>query len=776
MFRKFKSKILIYSLLLGSAPTILIGFFSYYIAANDVEEKVNEGNMHLLNQTRMRVEQVLDSMQRTALQFENSSLIKEVMNKELGAQDFIMVRELMNEMFNLQTQTILNQVYVINLRHEWIVDLNSLRSLKGMNNEEINKYLNNKESIFWVAGAGEISGSLDAIEMDNWSITEETATILRLVHKIPLLSKQSQPSGVLILQITAKDIRSMLEPGDLLAAQYMIDQQGNPILSSAQDKKAFQSINEQVFAQISQSESNQGSFHAESEGRKVSVLYSTSDYNGWTYVSVVPLDKVTSQTRAIALITASACFGIMITVFIVSLFGSRKMYSPIRRLHEMAVSVLPQQIDRTRKDEFEYIHDSLFSLSVSRNELDKQMKSQTAHLREFYVLKLFTEQISGEYNKSASQRYGYPWEWEYLGLLTLELDNLEQSRFQEQDRELLLFAVNNMVSEILTEEDRFSPIVLNQSQITLLTCKEGEIHSADPLFYQSAQLIKSKVQEFLELDCSIGISRPFKQLTEAKQAYKECKDALRLRFVLGANIIVRYADIADQGSTQKSVYTKFKLTSDQILLALEERQPEKVNQLFQRYLDELLVKDGLHQEHHLLLVQLASGVISLVQEKGVSIQSIWNGEEELKHLFRLQTRIEISNWFHFKLFEPIIRTLAEMKDKQFVSITQRLVEIVHEQFDKDISLDYCAAALNFNPAYVSRVFKKEMGVSFSEYLSEYRMNYARNLLLTTDMKISEIGQKVSYTNISAFIRTFRRTFGMTPGQYRDQSHSKEGEV
>lgn len=191
----FKSKILIYSLLLGSFPTILIGFFSYFIAAKDVEEKVNEGNMHLLNQTRMRVEQVLDSMQRTALQFENSSLLKSVMDSKLSGQDFIKVRELMKEMFNLQTQTILNQVYVVNLKHEWVVDLNSLKPLEGLNKAEFEQYLDTNESIFWAAGSGEISQTANPVETDHWNSAERTATTLRLVHKIPLLLKNAWVSA-----------------------------------------------------------------------------------------------------------------------------------------------------------------------------------------------------------------------------------------------------------------------------------------------------------------------------------------------------------------------------------------------------------------------------------------------------------------------------------------------------------------------------------------------------------------------------------------------------
>lgn len=770
----FKSKILIYSLLLGSFPTILIGFFSYFIAAKDVEEKVNEGNMHLLNQTRMRVEQVLDSMQRTALQFENSSLLKSVMDSKLTGQDFIKVRELTKEMFNLQTQTILNQVYVVNLKHEWVVDLNSLKPLEGVNRAEFDRYLDTHESIFWAAGSGEISQTANPVETDHWNSTEQTATTLRLVHKLPLLSKSATPSGILILQITAKDIRSMLEPVNLRASQYILNEQGEAFLSPVQDREAYRSINGEVFARIGLSGEHQGAFHAESEGKKVSVLYTKSDYNGWTYVSVVSLDKVTDQTGKIALITAAACFGIIGTVLIASWFGSRRMYSPIRKLHEFATNVQPQQTDDYRKDEFESIRESLTSLAVSRNELDKQMKSQTVHLREFYVLKLFTEQMSGADDQYASERYGFPTGWGSLGVLQLELDNLQQSRFQEQDRELLLFAVSNIVSETLPVEARFSPIVLNHSQVTLLTSKEESAEAGLAMFYETAQHIKAKVHEYLGLECSIGISHPFKRLSEAKRAYKESSAALKLRFILGSNIIVRYADIEDQGNTEKTAYTKLRLIEDQMMLAMEERQLEQVEQLFQRYLDKLLCKDGFHQEHHLLLLQLASRTVGIAQEQGLSMQQVWNGEEELKHLFRLQTRTEIASWFHSRLFKPVIGILEDMADKQFVNITRRIVDIVQQQYDQDISLDYCASVMNFNPAYISRVFKKEMGVSFSEYISEYRMNIAKNLLATTEMKVSEIGRKVSYTNISAFIRTFRRTFGLTPGQYREQLNSEEG--
>lgn len=773
---KFRLKILIYSLLLGSVPTVLIGLFSYFIAAKDVEDKVNAGNMHLLQQTRMTVEQMLDSMQRTALQFENSADLKAVMDTKLSEQDFIKVRMLMKEMTNLQTQAILNQVYVVNLKHRWSVDLSGLKSLEDQDNlGELREYIRKPDSIFWSSGLNTVWTSPDEqLGTQSESVPKQPATTLRLVHKIPLLPKRSNPAGMLILQIAAKDIRGLLEPKDLMATQYILDEQGKPFLSSAQDKETYQSINDSIACKISQSGQIQGAFHAESGGKKLSVLYTHSDYNRWTYVSVVTLDKLTEQTEKIALVTAAACLPMLLTVLMAALFGSRKMYGPIRRLHELAVKVVPRKAEGfPKQDELEYIGYSLHSLALSRNELDRQMKSQTVFLREFYVLKLFTGQMPGDDNMYHAERYGFPADWSGLGVLTLEIDNLQQTRFQEQDRELLLFAINNMVAEILPEGERFSPIVLNRTQVTLLTCPVKEPQACQILLDQSARKMKDTVREYLGLQTSIGISNPFRHLNDTARAYKESVNALNFRFGLGPDMIVRYADIENKGNIERMAYTQLKLLEDQIMLALEERRPDQVHERFQRYLDELLSRDGFLREHHLLLVQLASRAISVVQEQGLSMQQVWEGEEELKNLFRLQTRTEIADWFQRKLFVPMIRILQDMADKQFVNITRRMAEIVREQYDKDISLDYCAAVMNFNSAYLSRVFKKEMGIAFSEFLSEYRMNYAKNLLDSTNMKISEIGRKVGYTNISAFIRTFRKTFEMTPGQYRSSSRREK---
>jgi two-component system, response regulator YesN len=773
--RKYLMRLLKYSLLLGALPTVLIGIFSYYIATRDIEDKVKEGNMQLLSQTQMRVEQTLKSLEMSALQFTNSSLVRSAMNKPLSGEDFVEVREVMTEMFNLQTQAIINQSYLVNFDHDWAINLNYLGRLKDMEESAVFMgYARNPSGFFWSTDVQAVPNS-PASPADAGSSGEDEKPVdtIRLIHKIPLLRGTTDPKGLLVLQIMASDIKGSLSPGNMLGSQYVLDKSGKAFLSTPREKADYAEINRQITARLSSAENKNGFFYSHAGGKKVGVTYRSSTLNGWSYVSVVSLSEITKETRKIAVFTALVCLLILLVVLAAAFFGSKRMYLPIRRLLEFTKGIEPSGGSSTSKsDELEFIRSSLDSLATSRNRLDQQMQGQTAHLKEFYVLKLFTGQMSDDNYMHRSRLYGFPADWRSLGVLTLQIDNLQETRFQEQDRELLLFAVNNMVAELLPESSRFCPILLNQSQVTLLASDTEDLLACKAQLYRMAETIRSKVEQYLNLQVSIGISRPYVHLSGTVKAYEESLTALKARISLGPDIIIHYEDVSVHSNSEVTVYSHLKLMEDQLVISLKELQPDKATEVLRQYMTTLLSRDGYHDEHHILLLQLVSRIIQIVQDQGVSVKKVLDGEGALERLLRLQTREEIILWFQSRLFAPVIRQLSDKAEHQYLNIAQRMVEIIHDHYDKELSLESCAAMMNFHPFYLSRVFKKEMGIPFSDYLSEYRMNAAKALLETTGMKVSEIGERMQYKNISAFIRTFRKTFGMTPGQYRETLEKK----
>ncbi|WP_025678888.1 helix-turn-helix domain-containing protein [Paenibacillus massiliensis] len=814
---KFMLKIATFSLLLGAVPTIVIGIFLYYAAARDMEEKVNQSNVHLLNQTQMRVEQLLRSMENAALQFEKSTQFNTVMKQQLTSKDFVEVRKLMLEMFNLQSQAVLNQVQLINLEHEWKVDLYGLKQLEpGEAEQRWGDILSRKDNILWnteprtsavaptaaltatptpTAYLSPSSGSDDlgtatqdisssGVTSRNEPMTEPAdpdeitvtasapSDTLQLIHKIPLQPKRhTSPTGMLILEINKDELRSMLIPNHPLTRQFIINRQGEDLLSTDADAEEYGGINRRIAAEQARTAALHGTFLANIHGDEVRVIYNSSEYNGWSYVSLVSPKQVTEETRKMAVLTVTTCLLLLITVLAFALLGSRKMYRPIHRLFHAAMSLDRRSRDehgKRRMDELDFIHSSLHFLARTNEELDQQMRAQVNYLREFYVLKLFTGQMSGEQEQGQAERYGFPSDWRRLGVLALEIDNLQKTRFQEEDRELLLFAISNIVAELLPERERFTPISVYQSQVTLLTSDSDDVAVCREQFLHSAERIREQVKHYLGLQVSIGISSSFSKLSDTVRAYEESTSALSLRFRLGADIVVHFEDVEKNGESQTAIYTHLRALEDRLIGFLREQRLEPAQEVFEQYLGEILGKGELLRQRHLLLLQLASKILKMVQEQGISILTVLESERTLKQLFRLQTKEEIVHWFHTKLFEPIRTVLSERTEGQFVNIAHKMVSIIHEQFDQDISLDYCATVMSFHPVYLSRVFKREVGSTFSEYLLAYRMNQAKVMLDTTDMKIAEIGNKVMYTNISAFIRAFRKAFGMTPGQYRDK--------
>ena len=84
----------------------------------------------------------------------------------------------------------------------------------------------------------------------------------------------------------------------------------------------------------------------------------------------------------------------------------------------------------------------------------------------------------------------------------------------------------------------------------------------------------------------------------------------------------------------------------------------------------------------------------------------------------------------------------------------------------ELRLEDVAKAFHINSNHLSRVFKREKGVSFSDYLSEVRLLQAQKLLSASTMRISEISQETGYASQYYFSQCFKKRFGVTPSQYR----------
>ncbi|MCM3781705.1 helix-turn-helix domain-containing protein [Neobacillus mesonae] len=749
-------QLLRYSVLLGLIPVLAMGLISYYIAADDIEEKVKASNTQLLRQNQQQVDYMLKGLERSTLQLAKSPLIKQALEVNWTADHFQEIRELSLALTHLQTSVMTSEAYFINFEQEWIAGMDRFQDLSQFKDEAvIKKYASHSSSLF-----------VDTAGSDPY---------LTMVQKVPLFPVNANPKGLIVVKILKKEITERLSRPSELGYQYIMDHQGNVILGSIpkeSEEELYSKVNADVLNRMvmDQRQVETYSFRTQMGSQKYTVNYLDPSSYGWTYVSIASVEALTRQTQSIAWIMGGICTAIFVFFIVTAYIWGRRMYRPIHRLVEysrQSEQSTDRLADHVKVNELRFIEDSLRRLSISRSELQQQLSSHMDHMSESLMLMLLSGRIQSEDFLKRSARCGFPKEWRSLSVMTIEMDALHLSKYDEHDREILLYAINNMVTEIVRPESRFAPVILDHLQVTLLTDSLSDDEAAGDTFEMTAARIKVQIEQYLQLQISIGLSRPFRDLSDSGQAYGEATAALRQRIVLGAGRIVRFTAAESTKLDRRAPYVKLREIEERMMYLFKNRDNEKLMEVLENYLDEITGNNVFQRDYYILLLNLVMRTIEVTQELDIPPMDSLIGEKLLKKLPKLNTKEEIKYWFETQLFMPLLASMNEQAERQQVRIASRILDMIHSRYDQDITLDSCAAELNYHPFYLSRVFKKDVGMPFSDYLTTYRMNKAKLLLESTDMLVSDIGHKLKYANTSAFIRTFRKSAGMTPGQYRE---------
>lgn len=111
----------------------------------------------------------------------------------------------------------------------------------------------------------------------------------------------------------------------------------------------------------------------------------------------------------------------------------------------------------------------------------------------------------------------------------------------------------------------------------------------------------------------------------------------------------------------------------------------------------------------------------------------------------------------------MLREQWEKKEKQPIRIMKQLIE---QEYQKPITLEHLAEKCEFSSTYVSRLFKKELGMNFSQYLNQVRLEKAKKLLVSTNASTAQIALETGYNDEKYFMRIFKREVGLTTGEYR----------
>lgn len=207
---------------------------------------------------------------------------------------------------------------------------------------------------------------------------------------------------------------------------------------------------------------------------------------------------------------------------------------------------------------------------------------------------------------------------------------------------------------------------------------------------------------------------------------------------------------------------------EEIKCGLSERNKEKVtgviHKLFEALEDMDIALEQFVERHELLSV-----IASFVKEQGGNIKevrlqgnNIYKYCNQATHLYDLKGRLLL-------VVDMVLDYLDEYHIKRYSKDMSKAIDYINTHYKEAIMLKDLSVYIGMSDTYLSRLFKKEMGVNFSDYLNEIRIRQAKKVLISCpDMPLYNVADSVGYNSESYFSRIFKKVAGLTPNTYRNQ--------
>lgn len=755
--RLYVNLLLIISII-ATLPVIIVGLFSYLKSSDIIESNIAEEKLKSVYQIQENVEQVLQTVDFSVTNFITSYQFVRTLDEPLTAYQFQLYNQIKKEISLLQRfDGGVDDILLASYGQEWRINNNGLRRLEDGEKEEIiEKYSHLPYKSSWLVEQKE-----DVLFDSNAG--SSCASFISLVKQLPL--NISHKTGIAIAYIPICDFKDILTSKLESETIMVIDEYGN-VVGHSDFSKIGKNLSSMPFlSELSSNTEDVGQYNVVQNDTDYKVTYRKSTYNNWTYISMIKISELNKQSRSIGWFTIIMSAIILIAVLITALIASKRLYAPINRLTEMfSNTFLNTEVGNSKLNELDVIENQIHHMLDQNHQLESKLQGQIVQLKQFFIARLIQGKLSNEEIQNRLTAFNYNLASEEYHVLVLRIDSIEDTKYNKDNEDVLLFTINTMIEDLIPEHERMTPIVVNLTQVTILFGKHTPEEEDVERLTGIIDLIITKVKQELDLSISIGVSESYSDLINVNQAFKEGQEALRYTLKFGPGSTIFFGNL----QSESSIFTLYpRSIENDLFAAIKTGDKQKVDDLLDKLIQAIFDKKLNNTQYEIAIVRFLTNLIELTETLGVDVLDFEKHNSLYDQLYEFRTLPEVIKWFKYKIIHPMMAKADERTQLQYKNISDEIIHIVQQEFDSDLTLNYIADKLHYNANYLSSIFKKETNTSFSDYLSRFRIDMAKKWLEETDITVKEIAEKLNYNNSQNFIRSFRKIEGTTPGRYRD---------
>jgi YesN/AraC family two-component response regulator len=354
--------------------------------------------------------------------------------------------------------------------------------------------------------------------------------------------------------------------------------------------------------------------------------------------------------------------------------------------------------------------------------------------------------------------------------LSLSAPASESSPSSHPAVHVVSYAVKDIVSRISSSDLTLHPLQISRNRFAVLAVANAE--KAEPTkdgiltgFLDILAALHEEIGRTLDLQVRIGVSRVSDDYRGVAELHQQAEMALESVQFSEADPIVRFADVVEMVERPGSRGIDF----DQLLQEFKSVLSTGTDEEFEDFLDGQFRSEGTldgEDSARALALTLFNMAALMLAESGRSLRDLFGDDTDFWSKLRRTETFEALRHNLATAVRPVRDTLWGRPTSDASRIVAAIKESIHRRYQEPLRVDDIARTVFLSPRYCNTLFKKETGLTVFDYLTEYRIRMAMQMLKKPGCKVASIAEQVGYDNPSYFCLLFKKHTGLTPAEYK----------
>lgn len=340
-------------------------------------------------------------------------------------------------------------------------------------------------------------------------------------------------------------------------------------------------------------------------------------------------------------------------------------------------------------------------------------------------------------------------------------------------RQIYKFGLYNTFEEVLGESFTYESVDIGNNKVIFIV-SSGEKDFKDKILSNLEEMMELMAKCF-EISLTASMSTLAGSIYELPRKATECFDSIGYGYYLGEGSIILAEDFE---LDQHRDISELEIYSNELLKYIKLGDKNNIDDLIQEISNALKNNTSYHPvDVNSFLIRVIYNIYNYVlinkqlDEKSYGLDGVIL-HNKIQAACKVEDLIAIIKEFSHE----VANDTNNLRKESLNNIINKAIHYIKNNYTKSITLNDISQHVNISAYYLSRMFKKEMGKNFSEYLIELRMNKAKEFLKNPEFRLYEIADMIGIKDSHYFSRVFKKNFGITPTQYRAQCIESDGEV